>query len=509
MKPAPSLFLALVCFASSASAAPSVRIAQGDLIGTSRDGVAAFRAIPYAAAPIGSLRWKAPAAPKSWRGIRSATAFGPVCPQPPVDWAGHDLDHTSEDCLTLNIWTPNSASSARLPVMVWFHGGGYTAGAGSQDTYEGTKLARRGVVIVTVNYRLGALGFLAHPALTAESPLHSSGNYGLLDQIAALKWVRANIARFGGNPHNVTIFGQSAGGGSAMLLTVSPLARGLFHKAIFESGSALNLPSARDGEGPRLREAEQAGLALASRLHADGLAALRALPASAFLGRDVPGISRSPIIDGTIVPSDISSAYRARRDAGVPVLLGWNSNEALRFMGKITRDSYVANLKSRGPLGADFLRIYPADNDAEAAQAAVDLASDSEFGWRSWSIAEARRTKTSPALFLYQFDNPPPGPDGSRTKGAIHSDELRYVWGNDDPEGKWPAADKDLEARIQQYWVNFARTGDPNGPGLMHWSPYRAGRTALWFVDGRAKADHVLRDENLRAMDQALHEAAH
>jgi para-nitrobenzyl esterase len=509
MKASASLFLILACAATPAWAAPSVRIAQGMLAGTSRDGVTAFRAIPYAAPPVGALRWKAPAAPQAWHGVRDATAFGPVCPQPPVDWAGHDLDRTSEDCLTLNVWTPNTTPSARLPVMVWFHGGGYTAGAGSQSTYEGTKLARRGVVIVTVNYRLGALGFLAHPALTAESPLHSSGNYGLLDQIAALKWVRANIARFGGNPGNVTIFGQSAGGGSAMLLTISPLARGLFHKAIFESGSALRLPNAHDGEGPRLREAEEAGVALATRLHADDLAALRALPASTFLGRDVPGISRSPIIDGVVVPSDVSSAYRTRRDAGVPVLLGWNSNEAGRFLGKVTRDTYMAGLKSRGSLGADFLRIYPAGDDAEANRAAVDLASDSEFGWRSWSIAEARSASSSPPLFVYQFDNPPPGPDGTRTKGAIHSDELRYVWGNDDPEGKWPAADNDLEAAIQLYWVNFARTGDPNGAGLVRWPPYRAGRTTLWFVDGKAKAGGVLREAQLRAMDEALRQSVH
>ena len=504
MKAPAAAHLILAGLAAPALAVPSVRIAQGALAGASTNGVAAFRAIPYAAPPVGALRWKAPVAPKPWRGVRAATAFGPVCPQPPVDWAGHDLDRTSEDCLTLSVWTPKLAPSARLPVMVWFHGGGYTTGAGSQSTYEGTKLARRGVVIVTVNYRLGALGFLAHPALTAESPLHSSGNYGLLDQVAALKWVRANIAHFGGNPNNVTIFGQSAGGGSAMLLTVSPLARGLFHKAMFESGSALSLPSTRGGEGPRLPEAEQAGLALATGMHAGSLAALRALPASAFIGRGVPGISRAPVVDGKVIPSDIATAYRAQRDARVPVLLGWNSNEAASFFGNVTRSKYLALLEPFGPLAPDLLRIYPAKNDAEAAQSAIDMAGDTEFGWRGWSLAQARLAPGSPPLFLYQFDNPPPGPGGTRTKGAVHSDELRYVWGNDDPKGKWPAQDKVLEATIQSYWVNFARTGDPNGPGLVRWPPYRSGHAALWFSDGAARAGSVWRDDKLRAMDQAL-----
>ena len=467
----------LPCLSSWAAALPLVKIPQGTLNGTSRNGVAAFRAIPY------SL--------------------------PPVDWAGHDLDRQSEDCLTLNVWTPNLASSARLPVMVWFHGGGYTNGAGSQGTYEGTKLARRGVVIVTVNYRLGALGFLALPELTAESPLHTSGNYGLLDQIAALKWVRANIARFGGNPRNLTIFGQSAGGGSAMLLTVSPLARGLFQKAIFESGAALSLPSAAKEAGPGLPDAEKAGVALASTLHAGDLAALRALPPSAFFRQEVQSISRGPIIDRKIVPEDVTVAYREQRDARVPVLLGWNSEEAARFLGKATRAEYVANLESFGSLAPQLLRIYPAATDADATQAAIDMASDIEFGWRGWSLAEARLARTAAPIFVYQFDNPPPGPDGTRPKGAVHSDELRYVWGNDDPQNKWPAADRHLEDLIQRYWVNFARTGEPNGPYLLRWEPYRPRRAALWFSNDTAKPGRVLREPKLRNLDQALRQTAH
>jgi para-nitrobenzyl esterase len=506
MKPVAPLCLVLALWAAPVAAAPSVRTAQGAVSGTTAGGVTAFRSIPYAAPPLGALRWKAPAAPTAWRGVRAANAYGPVCIQSPVDWAGHALDHTSEDCLTLSVWTPKLAASARLPVMVWFHGGGYTAGAGSQ--YDATSLARHGAVIVTVNYRLGALGFLAHPALTAESPLHASGNYGLLDQIAALKWVRANIAQFGGNPRNVTIFGQSAGGGSAMLLTVSPLARGLFQKAIFESGSALELPSTQHGERPGLADAEKAGLAFAQRLHAATPAALRALPAAAFLGHDVPGIAQGPIIDGKVVPADITMAYRAHRDAGIPLLLGWNSNESARFMGSVTRDLYLARIKGVGSMAPALLRAYPAESDAEAAVNAVDLASDTGFGWRSWSLAEARLAKTAPATFVYQFDNPPPGPDGTRSRGAVHSDELRYVWGDKAGEPGWSPADAALQEQIQDYWVNFARTGNPNGPGLVQWPTYRPDRTALWFADGKARTGEVLRADKLRIIDGALREPA-
>ncbi|UAK22848.1 carboxylesterase/lipase family protein [Sphingomonas nostoxanthinifaciens] len=503
MKARSSLWL-LCNIATSAWAAPVVTIAQGQLIGSDISGVAAFKAIPYAAPPEGALRWRPPAQPHRWAGARQATAFGSVCPQAPVSWAGHDLDRTSEDCLTLNIWTPRPNGGARLPVMVWFHGGAYTAGAGSQSTYEGSHLARHGVVIVTANYRLGVLGYLAHPALTRESPLGTSGNYGLLDQIAALRWVRSNIARFGGNPRNVTIFGQSAGGGSAMLITVAPRARGLFQKAIFESGAALGLPGTQAG-AIGLTEAQAAGAALAQKLGAATLAQLRALPMAALVAPDMPRISTSPIADGKIVPMDITAAYRGRADAGVPVLLGWNSNEAARFVDHVTLASYTGSARDEfGAAAPGLLQLYPARSDDEAARVAPDLMSDTEFGWRSWSIAEARSRAGTAPLFLYQFDNPPPGPNGKRTDGAIHSDELGYVWGNNDPQGRWPAADKALARIMQDYWVNFARTGNPNGAGLPRWTPYADRRTALWLRGDRMASAPPLRAERLVRIDTLL-----
>jgi para-nitrobenzyl esterase len=481
-------------------ASPVVTIAQGRVAGTTNESISTFKGIPYAAPPVGQLRWRPPAPPIRWPGVRQASAFGPVCPQATVTWAGHDLDRTSEDCLTLNVWTASTAVRAHLPVLVWFHGGGYTAGAGSQSTYEGSKLARRGAVIVTVNYRLGVLGYLAHPALSKESPLGSSGNYGLQDQIAALRWVHANIARFGGDPDNVTVAGQSAGGGSAMLVTVSPMARRLFQKAIFESGAALDLPGTIAGDS--LKRAEEAGAAFAQKLGASSPDALRALPVSALIAPGAPRSITSPIQDGTIVPIDITAAYRREREPGFPLLLGWNSNEAARFIDHATLSSYAASAhETYGPIASELLRLYPTATEAGATHAAQDLMSDVGFGWRSWSIAEARKDGAAPPVFLYQFDNPPPGMNGSRTRGAVHSDELGFVWGNDDPQRRWSAADNALSDKIQCYWINFMRTGNPNGVGLPRWAPYAESATALCLRSSGLTNEPPNRLERMQAID--------
>lgn len=495
-----ALLLGLV--GTSAMAAPVVKIAQGSLIGRQISGVAVFKAIPYAAPPVGNLRWRAPARAPTWPGARQAATYGSVCPQPQVTWAGHDLDRTSEDCLTLNVWTPRAAVDAHLPVLVWFHGGGYTAGAGSQSTYEGSKLARRSVVIVTVNYRLGVLGYLAHPELSREAKDGTSGNYGLLDQIAALRWVQANISRFGGDPSNVTVAGQSAGGGSAMLVTIAPLAHGLFQKAIFESGAALGLPGVGDA---RLGPAEAAGAAFAKTLKVQTLAQLRALPVATLLGAIAPRVSTGPILDGKVVPDDITAAYRSGRDAGVPILLGWNSNEAARFIEHATLAGYAASARqSYGPLAPALLRLYSAPTQASATRAAQDMMSDAGFGWRSWSIAEARNEAGAAPVFLYQFDDPPPKPDGSRSDGAVHSDELGFVWGNEDPHGRWSFADKALAGRMQAYWVNFLHKGNPNGSGLPRWDAYRARGTAVWLRRDGVTMARPLRMEKLLQVDQLL-----
>lgn len=494
---------ALALAARPATAAPDhLSVAGGALAGSTLGDVVAFKDIPYAAAPVGALRWRPPEPAPAWSGTRDATAFGPVCPQPIMAWANGETGNQSEDCLRLNIWAP-AGSQSGLPVMVWFHGGAYTAGAGSQSTYDGAALARKGAVIVSVNYRLGVLGFLAHPQLSAEAPTHSSGNYGLLDQIAALKWVRANIARFGGDPANVTIFGESAGGGSVLLLTTSPEARGLFAKAIVESGAALGLPG---GPQPTLAAAEQAGAALAAELGATDLARLRALPVARLIGADAPRLATAPIIDGHVVREDVTAAYRAGRDLNVPLLIGWNSAEGAMFANARSAADYEAGVrKAEGPLADTLLRLYPADGGASAADVQAQEMADTVFGWRALSIAQARAGEGRAPTYVYWFDTPPPRRADSpyHAAGAMHSEELGFVWGSPAQAG-WPVADRSISAAMQDHWIAFALTGNPDVDSLPHWQPFGRSGTVQRFSQGQERAGPVPRLAELRALDAAL-----
>ncbi len=489
-------------------AAPTVvEVDTGALAGETRDGVSAFLGIPYAAAPTGVKRWKPPEPAPAWSGVRPATAFGPVCPQPIEPWAKGETGRQSEACLSLNVWAPATARpSAGLPVMLWIHGGGYTAGAGSQSTYLGQDLARRGVVVVTINYRLGVLGFLAHPELSRESAHHTSGDYGLLDQIEALRWTRRNIARFGGDPANVTIFGESAGGGSVLLLTASPLARGLFSKAIVESGAALDLPA--DGVArPTLAQAEAAGRAFSDGLGAARLDDLRLRPVSDLLAGPASSLSTRPIVDGVVVPTDITLAYRAGRAGGTPLLIGWNSAEGDSLsQAKRTADYESAVRSAAGSAAKAVLALYPVPAPDKLPAVAARELSDTTFGWRAWSVAQAQSTVGGAPVFVYHFDNAPPRPSDSPfvTPGTLHSEELGFVWGGAEP-ARWPAADRRLADQVQRYWTNFARSGDPNGAGLPDWRPHRPeSSTALWFQAGQARSRATPDVAAFRALDGAL-----
>ncbi len=474
----PIVALALGLAAGGANAQAAARIAQGRLAGALADGVASFKDIPYAAPPVGDLRWRPPAAPAHWTEERKADAFGPACMQPTRRPAS-----VSEDCLTLNIWTPaDRPAGERLPVMVWIHGGAFTFGTGGTDFYDGSRFARRGVVVVTINYRLGRFGFFAHPALTAENPKGPLGDYGFLDQIAALKWVKANIAAFGGDPHRVTIAGESAGAMSVNYLLVSPLARGLFAGAISESGFARSPGKPMRGSPD---SAEAVGTRIAQRLGVSGdgpaaAAALRALPAAALntppTGLLDPDIA-FPIIDGVIEPQNVADAFAAGREVRVPIIEGGNSWEAALF-ADIARNPGPW-LDRAGPDKPKVIALYAPAGPAAVAMAAF---TDSEVTEPARFLAQ-RMTAAGEPAFVYFFSYMPAG-DKPDQPGAPHGGEIGYVFGNlpDKPGAgyygwPYPAAtpvDRKLSDQIQAYWVAFIKTGAPDTAGGPSWPRWTA-----------------------------------
>ena len=471
------LLAALLCGACQAMAPESetsVAVASGRIAGTSEAGVAAWLGVPFAAPPVGSLRWRPPQPVASWSGVRQAMVFAPACMQTGVSMPGEAPPVTSEDCLYLNVWAPERAD--KLPVIVWIHGGGWANGATAMPLYSGANLARRGVVFVSIAYRLGPMGFLAHPELSAESGAATSGNYGLMDQVAALKWVQANIATFGGDPTRVTIAGQSAGAMSVSLLMASPTATGLFAGAIGQSGGVFE--PLQLAPGYQLAQAEQDGVAYASSVGANSLAELRALPAEALLGGKAGSISH-PVIEPRVLPLSPYEAYVAGQQSDVPVLLGSNAEEgnSLAETASVTAANYGEDMKRVwGDLPAPLVTAYTFTTDAEAKQARSSFERDLRFGWDMWAWARLQARAGKPA-FYYRFDHAPPFPSGVRAHwGAAHFAELWYMFDNLAPEdGAWTAADRTLADRMAGYWVNFARTGDPNGAGLPAWPAFGSG----------------------------------
>ena len=466
--------------------ATPVRTASGLIAGTQSAvaGVTAFKGIPFAAPPIGDLRWR-PAQPHAeWSGVRAGDKFGPVCIQPhqrqrvpnnrAVDLP--DSPPTSEDCLYLNVWTPARSARSRLPVMVWIFGGAYTEGSGSSPHDDGSHLAAKGVVVVTFNYRLGALGFLAHPALTAESPHHASGNYALSDALAALDWVQRNIAAFGGDPANVTIFGESAGAAISAALVGAPPARGLFRRAISESGTWMGLALAP----MRTREsAEQQTVSTAAKIGAATLAALRALPAEEAATK-LP--RQGMIIDGWIIPEDLTRTFAEGRQNPVDVLVGSNRDEgsfASGFGPPMTVQRWTASAAQRwGEDTALGRAAYPVSTDAQAAAASIGSFADN-MAWIS-RVYAARQRAIGRRAYVYHFVHVPRYAPGARNLGVCHTCEMVYVFDNLGAARQFPdssspelartsAADIRMAEMTSSYWVNFARSGDPNGPGLPKW----------------------------------------
>jgi para-nitrobenzyl esterase len=511
--------LFLLGFVSTVTTPPSfaaekdpVRVEQGLLSGvpgTNAD-VRVYRGIPYAAPPVGDLRWKPPQPPAAWQGVRDAGKFGATCWQVPYPPAAaifqNDISSMSEDCLQLNLWTPAKSANDRLPVMVWIHGGGLTRGSSTTPMYDGENLARKGAVVVTLNYRLGIFGFFAHPELTAESPHHASGNYGLLDQIAALQWVKKNIAAFGGDPNRVTIFGESAGSWSVCALTASPLAKGLFARAIGESGglfSPMLTQERAEKEGERIAATLGANTATASGVTTaaapsaatagpsnpssaaqgatkDVLKALRAMPAEE-LAKTNPDTARANV-DGWFLPQDVYSTFAQGKQNDVPLLVGNNADEGTIFAppaGFLTAAVFSAGGRQRfGDLAGQFLKIYPAGSDQEALASYLASFRDLTFGWemRTWARMQVK-TGHHP-VYRYYFTRRPPGRQSARL-GAFHASEIPYVFGNFVWPFPWEDVDHKLSDAMSSYWVNFAATGNPNAKGLPGWPAYDPEKDAV------------------------------
>jgi len=451
-----------------------------------------FKGIPYAAPPVGDLRWREPQPVEAWEGVQAFTEFGFSCLQPEMpEPYGRDFGEQSEDCLYLNVWTGAKSQDAKLPVMVWIHGGGFYMGSATTDTYDGEVLARDGVVLVTINYRLGPFGFLAHPLLSKESEHKVSGNYGLLDQIAALKWVKNNIASFGGDPDRVTIFGESGGARSVCFLMVSPLAKGLFHRGIVQSGSLYraigHLTESRDGLPPM----EEEGQRLAKKLGCKTLADFRKKPAIEILEAAEPktapllsppapastsddnGLTAGPIIDGWVIPDDPVKLYRSGKQHDVPLIIGSNKDEASIFlrMFKSRAGGLARSVKFFFPKHhREVLPLYAEFGDNEFLAALNRFMTDAV--WTRAARATARdMAQVKSKVYLYFFTHHRPTSLGQF--GSFHGIDIRYAFGHD-LEANIPFTEEDhiLSKKMRTYWTRFAATGDPNGPDLANWPPY-------------------------------------
>ena len=488
----------------------AIRVEGGLVQGTSEDSLSVYRGIPFAAPPVGDLRWRAPQPASKWDGVRPADRFGPSCvPGMRLPGGAGQGTGPSEDCLYLNVWSPAKSAADRIPVLVWIYGGGFAAGATSEPTYSGEKLAKKGVVLVSIAYRVGQLGFLAHPGLSAETKNHVSGNYGLLDMIAGLQWVQKNIAAFGGDPHRVTIFGESAGGIAVSMLCASPLAKGLFQGAISESGGSFGppRPTLMPGENmKRLADAERSGEAYAKSAGASSIAELRKVPADK-LPAGAPGLGPGmawPVIDGWVIPDDQYKLYEAKRYNDTPILVGYNSDEGASFAPPRTPEEYTAGVKARyGPFAEKLLKVYPTDS-ATVSKTARDLTRDSAFGWHTWVWARLQAKTGKSKVFYYYFDQHPDYPAGSpRTGyGATHGAEVPYVFQHlktSNPQVR--PQDIAISDAMATYWTNFAKRGDPNGEGVPAWPAFSDANPVLLYFAATPHTGPVPSVEALKVLD--------
>jgi para-nitrobenzyl esterase len=503
--------MVLMTLAMAAATAPAMaeiteaNVTGGKIAGTAVDGLGEFKGIPFAAPPVGELRWKAPQPVKAWSGVKQTTHFGDACMQGGGGGgAGKGIPY-DEDCLYLDVWTPAKATGDKLPVIVWIYGGGFNAGATSNELYDGANFAKRGVVFVSISYRVGPFGFLATPELSKESG-HGSGAYGLMDQIAGLKWVQANVARFGGDPSKVTILGHSAGGYAVSMLAASTQAKGLFRAVISESGANFAPPQNQPFAGSSfqsLKLAETNGQAWLESLGAKTLAEARALPAATVeKAQRNPGAPRFwPPVDGYVLTADQVTLYKARKFNDTPILVGDVSDEAAAF-GRRTVDPAAFEAAVRKDYGSHadaILAAYGHASDAQATRSIYQLSSDTTFNWGQYTWSRMETTYGKHKAWMYWFDKP----SAANPNGSGHGQEVAYVFGNLGIGGRTQPTDADraLSAQMQTYWVNFAANLDPNGAGLPVWPAFTPDKpTAMRFGADPGPAQ-VANLERLKVLD--------
>ena len=502
----------VITAAAPALAADRVKTANGKVEGTSEpSGIRSYKGIPFAAPPVGDLRWREPQPVKNWDGVRPATQFGPRCMQGSMfgDMVFRS-NGMSEDCLYLNVWTPAKAANERLPVLVYFFGGGFVAGDGSEPRYDGESMAKMGIVSLTVNYRLGVFGFMAHPELTKESPHHASGNYALLDQNAALQWVRKNIAAFGGDSGRVTIAGESAGSIAVSAQMASPLSKGLIAGAIGESGALIapTLPPVPLAQG------EEEGSKFATSVGAASLAALRAMTSQQIqeAAAKLPIGRFASTVDGYVLPKPPVEIFAAGEQAHVPLLAGWNTEEsnarAVLAANEPTPDNLSKALHTLyADRGDEAARLYSGSSPDEVRQAATDLASDRFIAYSTWKWTDLHGETGGKPVYRYLYGRPRPQmnagpadvnastPRPSAARGAVHSAEIEYAMGNlaTNKVFAWTADDYKVSEIMQGYFANFVKTGNPNGQGLPQWPTANSTPAQVMRidVDTRAQSDHT------------------
>lgn len=494
----------------------AVRIDTGLLAGARVGGdsaVRVYKGIPYAAPPVGKLRWQPPQRPAGWQGVRDCTQFGPACPQLPYPKGSvyaREAEPQSEDCLFLNVWTAAKSPDEKRPVMVWIHGGALTRGSGSIAPYDGARLARQGVVLVTINYRLGPFGFFAHPALARESQHDSAGNYGVLDQIAALEWVQRNIAAFGGDPDRVTIFGESAGSWSVCALVATPLAKGLFHRGIGQSGGCFKPMQFRSEERNGFAAAEAQGERVAEVLECDQaddpLAALRDKSPEELLSAATKAGARSgAIVDGWVFPEEIFNIYAAGKQNRVAVIVGSNADEGTSLVGALapTKRDYFLTMteKKYGDLADRFLEVYPVASDSDVRDAFLHSSRDEWFSWEMRTWARMMRKAGLPA-YLYYFTRVPPTAEADKY-GAFHAAEIVYAFDNLDQVDWQPEpADRELAQAMSGCWVRFATSGNPGDGQLPDWPMYDEQKQPYLEFGETIRTGHDLLDAECDLFDE-------